>query len=314
MKKKFFKTFFISFLAFVVLYSGVVYYLLNRDNGATTGSNSFIDRLTNGEDKDEITFLLLGIDTEDVSKVEKVRSDTMMLFKADKSTGKISILSLPRDTKVGIRGRKHEEKITHAHAYGGPELSVKTVKDLLGIDLEYYVRVDYKLVDEFVEILGGVEVDVPMNMRYDDPTADPPLHINLKKGVQVLDGDKAMQFLRFRKGYADQDLGRIKAQQQFLKACMEKALRPSNIVKVPQMVNTYYKYVDTNIPLDILMQFGLKAKSFSTENMETATLPGEPKTIGGVAYYIADKEQSDELVRNMFIEHKTVENKTTESN
>lgn len=314
MKKKFFKTFFISFLAFVVLYSGVVYYLLNHDNGATTGSNSFIDRLTNGEDKDEITFLLLGIDTEDVSKVEKVRSDTMMLFKADKSTGRISILSLPRDTKVRIRGRKHEEKITHAHAYGGPELSVKTVKDLLGIDLEYYVRVDYKLVDEFVKILGGVEVDVPMNMRYDDPTADPPLHINLKKGVQVLDGDKAMQFLRFRKGYADQDLGRIKAQQQFLKACMEKALRPSNIVKVPQMVNTYYKYVDTNIPLDILMQFGLKAKSFSTENMETATLPGEPKTIGGVAYYIADKEQSDELVRNMFIEHKTVENKTTESN
>ena len=111
--------------------------------------------------------------------------------------------------------------------------SVKAVKDLLGIDLEYYVKVDlYNIVKEMVDIIGGVDIYVPMDMKYSDPVADPPLYIDLKKGYQTLDGDKALQFLRFRKGYADQDLGRIRAQQEFMKAAIEKALRPANIVNI----------------------------------------------------------------------------------
>ena len=250
MKKKFFKTFFISFLIFAIVYGGTVYYLVNADDEVNT-DETFFDRISEDKNK-ELTFLLLGIDTKDISKDSKERSDTMMLFKVDKSTGGISILSIPRDTKAYIRGRKNEEKINHAHAYGGPELSIKAVKDLLGIDLDYYVRVDYKIVKEYVDLIGGVEVDVPMNMHYEDPVADPPLYIDLKEGRQVLDGDKALQFLRFRKGskgckgYKDADIGRIKAQQQFIKATMEQSLKPGNIVKLPQIISTYYKYVDTN--------------------------------------------------------------------
>lgn len=311
MRKKFFKSFFISFLIFVFIYSGTVYYLANADDEDNVDS-TFFDSIS--EDNNEgLTFLLLGIDTKDLSVDSKERSDTMMLCNINRSTGKISILSIPRDTRAFIRGRKSEEKINHAHAYGGPELSVKAVKDLLGIDLDYFVRVDYKIVKEYVDLIGGVEVDVPQNMHYEDPTADPPLYIDLKEGRQVLDGDKSLQFLRFRKGYKDQDIGRIRAQQQFIQATMKQSLKPGNIIRLPQIISTYYKYVDTNIPLDQILIYATKAKDFSSDNMEMATIPGEPKTINGISYFIPYEEETGELVRNMFLEHKTVDNEKIES-
>jgi LCP family protein required for cell wall assembly len=306
MKKRFLKTFLISFMAFVLIYGGTIYsYMLKSDEEDTISKESFLDRVL--DDQDEITFLLLGVDGKDTKKNDKVRSDTMMLCKVDKSTSQISLLSIPRDTKAMIRGRKYEEKINHAHAYGGPELSMKAVKDLLGIDLDYYVRVDYGIVEEYVNLIGGVEIDVPMNMKYDDPVADPPLHINLKKGLQVLDGDKSLQFLRYRKGYKDQDLGRIRAQQTFMKALVDQSLKPANIMKIPQMVKTYYDNVDTNIPLDLIMKFAAKAKSFDTTAMHTATLPGEPKNINGISYYILYTDESSRLVKEMFLNQEAVE-------
>lgn len=309
MKKTFLKSFFISFIIFSLVWSGFIYKSVIKatsDAKEDEYKETFIDRLVEG--KDDITFLLLGVDSKDVSKSSGARTDTMILCRVDKSTGDISMLSIPRDTKARIRGKKYEEKITHAHAYGGPELSVKAVKDLLGIDLEYYVKVDYKIVEEIVELIDGVEIDVPMDMNYEDPTADPPLYIHLKKGPQKLNGDKALQFLRFRKGYADQDLGRIKAQQQFIKAAAEKALRPANIVNIPQMIKSYYDNVDTNIPLDIIMKFAMKAKIFNTEAMQMATLPGEGKYINGISYFIPDEEETSKLVKSLFTEYRAVEN------
>lgn len=310
MKRKFFKTFFISLLVFALLYSGAAYYLINAKGEEVESSDNFFNKFMNDDGNDELTFLFLGIDTKDLSNDEKERSDTMMLCNVNKEVGSVSVLSIPRDTRTYIRGRNTEEKINHAHAYGGPELSVEAVEDLLGIDLDYYVRADYKIVEEFVDLIGGVEVDVPMDMNYTDPVADPPLRIDLKEGMQILDGDKSLQFLRFRKGYEDQDLGRIKAQQQFIQSSINQTLKPGNIVKVPKMVESYYKYIDTNIPLETIMRFVLKAKNINTENLDMATLPGEPKMIDGVAYYIPYEEEMNELVKNMFNNHETVENKS----
>lgn len=301
MKRKFIRTFFISFVLFAVLWTGFIYktvILAESENNKNEYDDSFIDRLIDG--KDDITFLLMGVDSNDVFDSSGSRTDTMILCKVDKSTGKISMLSIPRDTRVRIRGRKNEEKINHAHAYGGPELAVKAVKDLFGIELEYYVKVDYQIVKEFVNLIGGVEVDVPMNMKYSDPTANPPLYINLKKGLQVLDGDKALQFLRFRKGYADQDLGRINAQQQFIKAAIKKTLSVENIGKVPKMIKSYYDNVETNIPLDLILKFAVNAKDFNTDQIQMATLPGEPQYISGVSYYVANEEETNMLVEQLF--------------
>lgn len=292
MKKRFFKAFFISLLIFSILWTGIIYKLIN-DEAEYTGN--FIQRII--KSPDEITFLLLGVDTNDGSKSGS-RTDTMMLFKVDKKTGKISVLSIPRDTRTRIRGRAQEDKINHAHAYGGPELSVKAVKDLLGIELEYYVKVDFQIVKEFVDLIGGVEVDVPMDIK----------GTNIKKGVQVLNGEQAMEFLRFRKGYQDQDLGRIRAQQQFIKAAAKQTLKISNVGKIPQMIKSYYNNVETNIPLDLILKFAASAKDYDLDGMKMATLPGKPAYINGISYFICDEEQAEILVKELFEDDQVVYN------
>jgi LCP family protein required for cell wall assembly len=292
MRKRFFKAFFISLLIFSILWTGIIYKLIN-DEAEYTGN--FIQRII--KSPDEITFLLLGVDTNDGSKSGS-RTDTMMLFKVDKKTGKISVLSIPRDTRTRIRGRAQEDKINHAHAYGGPELSVKAVKDLLGIELEYYVKVDYQIVKEFVDLIGGVEVDVPMDIK----------GTNIKKGVQVLNGEQALQFLRFRKGYQDQDLGRIRAQQQFIKAAAKQTLKVSNVEKIPQMIKSYYNNVETNIPLDLILKFAASAKDYDLDGMKMATLPGKPAHINGISYFICDEEQAEILVKELFEDDQVVYN------
>lgn len=310
MKKKFFKTFFISILIFSVIWSGFIYKTVIKAESEVPEregeyKENFIDRLFDGQDY--ITFLVLGVDSKDVNQNSHTRSDTMMLCRADKSTGDISILSIPRDTKARIRGRENEEKINHAHAYGGAELSVKAVKDLLGIDLEYYVTVDYKLVEDYVDLIGGVDVYVPMDMQYNDPVADPPLYINLSEGQQVLNGSESLQFLRFRKGYADQDLGRIKSQQEFVESAIEKTLRPGNIVNIPQIIKTSYDNVNTNIPLDLITKFAMKANKFNVQGIQMATLPGYSNYINGVSYFVLDQEESSKLLETMFGENRIVE-------
>ncbi|MFS8541406.1 MAG: LCP family protein [Tissierellales bacterium] len=294
MRKRFFKAFFISLLIFSILWTGIIYKLIN-DEAEYTGN--FIQRII--KSPDEITFLLLGVDTNDGSKSGS-RTDTMMLFKVDKKTGKISVLSIPRDTRTRIRGRAQEDKINHAHAYGGPELSVKAVKDLLGIELEYYVKVDYQIVKEFVDLIGGVEVDVPMDIK----------GTNIKKGVQVLNGEQAMEFLRFRKGYIDQDLGRIRAQQQFIKAAAKQTLKLNNIGKIPQMIKSYYNNIETNIPLDLILKFAASAKDYDLDGMKMATLPGKPAYINGISYFICDEEEAEILVKELFKDEQIVSNKS----
>lgn len=301
MKKRFFRTFFISLILFAALWTGFIYktvIIAEGENETEYEDDNFIDRLF--KDQDTITFLLMGVDSQDVKESSGTRTDTMILCKVNKSTGEISMLSIPRDTKAIIRGRSSEEKINHAHAYGGPELAVSAVKDLLGINLKYYVKIDYNIVKEFVDIIGGVEIDVPMDMKYSDPTADPPLYINLKAGLQVLDGDKALQFLRFRKGYSDQDLGRIRAQQEFIKETMNQALKVDNIGKIPGIIKTYYDNVETNIPLDLILKFAVNLNKYDVESIEMSTLPGEPKYINGVSYYITNEEEMEKIVHNMF--------------
>ncbi|MBV1817240.1 LCP family protein [Anaerosalibacter bizertensis] len=293
MKKNFLKAFFISLICFILAYIGIGYFILNNGIKSPRGKDS-------ANNKNEILFLLLGIDAQDLTQEKGARTDTMMLVKVNLSTEGVDILSIPRDTRVNIDGRKGRSKINAAHAHGGPELAVKTVRQLLGLELDYYVKVDYKIVEEAVDAIGGVEVEVSQDMYYEDPSADPPLVIDLKEGRQVLDGQKSLQFLRFRKGYKDADLGRIRAQQQFMKAFIEQALRPKNLFKLPRMVPSYYRNVDTNIPMSTLTKMALSARKINTDNINLSTIPGNGKWIDGVSYYIYDENQLNIIVREMF--------------
>lgn len=154
---------------------------------------------------DRTNILLFGIDSESLSSEKGTRSDTIMLLSLDPSVKEPILISIPRDTRVKIPDRNTQEKINHAHAYGGTELLVKTVEEFLNLQIDYYVKINYLAVEEIVNAIGGVSIDVPIDMRYEDPYADPPLNINIKQGLQTLNGREALHFLRFRSGYANQD-------------------------------------------------------------------------------------------------------------
>lgn len=309
MKKKFFIAFLSSFLIFTVLYTTFFSSLFTEKPVVASDGNPDDETVIENPDdeiqvKNEILFLLMGVDAEDVSKSKGTRTDTMMLTKVNFETGDITLFSIPRDTRLNVKGRL--DKVNSAHAIGGPELAVETVKDFLGIELEYYVKVDYKIVKDVVDAIGGVVVDVPMTMIYRDPTAKPPLNINIKKGIQELDGKNAHDFLRFRHnndmtvGYPEGDVGRIKTQQYFMKELVKQTLRPKNILNLPSLIKTYYNNVETNVPLTSMLKGAASASKINVENMTTATVPGAGEYVGAVSYYLYDRSALNEVVSEMF--------------
>jgi len=150
-----------------------------------------------------------------------------------------------------------------------------------------------------VDAVGGVEVDVPFHMRYTDPYSDPPLDINIPEGKQIIDGDNAMEFLRFRKtnykgysGYAEGDLGRIEAQQGFVKAAIKKALS----FRLPKVVSEVYPYVETDFSLAEASSLAVSSVGLSADNVNFHTLPGTTKTLNGISFYIMNAAETKDLV------------------
>lgn len=316
MKKKFWTTFLIALIGFSALFAWGGRYIMNKDSLASNEDDEETIAEEVLKEKGEILFLLMGIDDQDgtggVKKVKEKkiegedrhkatgkRTDTMMLCKFNLETGDITMLSIPRDTRVNIRGRKEKERINHAHSYGGPYLAIKTVKDLLNIDLDYYVTVDYLAVKTIVDAIGGVEIDVPERMYYKDPTDKPPLVIDFQPGQQTLDGDDSIRFLRYR-SKKEGDLARVRNQQLFMKEFVKQSLRRKNITKLPKMIKTYFDYVDTNIPLSVALKGIGSANKIDMENMETQRIPGEGEYIGPISYFIHDENGTQELIREMF--------------
>lgn len=301
--KKFLKVLIIAFICFaIVMTSGTYIFLNSISKGESYPNGKPISEDVLPKKKERVNVLIVGVDAKDSESSKYARTDTMMLATFNPNTKKVDLISIPRDTRVVIRGRTGKDKINHAHVYGGIDLSMKAVKDLLGIPVHYYVKINYTGVAKIVDDIGGVEVDVPMDMYYYDPKADPPLKINLKKGRQVLDSNKAMQFLRFRKGYTNQDLGRIDAQHTFLTALADKLLSPQIITKLPKLVKTFNTYVDTNMPISTMTSYALQAKDIKLEAINMITIPGEAKLINGLWYYIPDMNKIQIILDEIFDE------------
>lgn len=243
--------------------------------------------------KDRVNILLLGVDTLTAEKDQRgTRSDTIMILSVDPVTSTGFILSIPRDSYVRISGTNDYTKITHAHSYGGSDLAIATVKDFIDLPIHHYVKVDYQALFKTVDDLGGVEFDVPQDMYYVDKRSEPPLYIDLKKGVQILDGEKAMQLIRFRKGYADQDFGRVRVQQDFIKAVLKKAYSPASIPKIPKFIETMYSYVETDMSLTNMISLMRLGMSIDLDKIEAATVPGEPASRPGAGSVVIIDEEA----------------------
>ncbi|AEM78438.1 MULTISPECIES: LCP family protein [Thermoanaerobacter] len=248
----------------------------------------------NSEAIQKINILVLGVD--ETSPTDPRRSDTMILLSYNPKTNKAYILSIPRDTMIKL-DKYGTQKINAAYPIGGPQLAMDMVSQLIGEPVDYYVKIGYEGFKQLVDDLGGVEMNVPMDMNYDDNAGN--LHIHLKKGVQLLDGEKALQLVRFRHGYAEQDLERVKVQREFLLAMFQKAKDPSTLLKIHRILKTINQYVETNIPPTTMLKYADYLLKLDKDNIKTATVPGTPQYIDGVAYYITDPQEVLQFMDNL---------------
>lgn len=291
---RFFKAFFTTFLVIVLLFVGAISFFVLKNH--IENPQDFFSEINNGSKN--VSFLLLGVDSLDSNTDSNTRSDTIMVVNMNLESGDVNLISIPRDTYASIDGYG-KQKINHSYNYGGPELTLKTVNNLLGTNLEHYVTLSYGFVGDVVDIVGGVDVDVPMDMDYEDEWADPPLKIHLKAGEQTLDGDKAMQFLRFRKGYADQDLSRVQAQQQFVSSFLDKLKSPMTVLKAPALLRSYDRNTKTNLPFSQVVKIGLNVGKLSKESINAQTLAGSPGYKNKISYFFIDEDATGTLLREV---------------
>ena len=296
--KSFFRGF---FLTLFIVFVGVVALNFYTNMGDDTEAKTWISDLKNSNEKFQV--LLIGVDSLNSKKAKNTRSDVMMVLDVDGEKRSASLISLPRDSRVKIEDHG-KTKLNHAYAYGKADLALETVNKNFDLDIPYYIVVDYAFVKDVVDIVGGIDVYVPMKMDYEDPSADPPLSIHLKKGHQHLNGDQAMQFLRFRKGYKNADLDRVKAQQAFMSAFVQKVKSSKGVLHAPSLLVSYMDNTTSNMPLSKVSRMGLTMISIGEDNLQTATIPGTADMIGGLSYYIVDFGATDQLFYKMNVKER----------
>lgn len=234
--------------------------------------------------------LLLGADA--ANRIH--RSDTIMVMNVNSIKREVNLISIPRDSLVVIPGRGLD-KINHAFAYGGAELSRKTAEKLFRIRIPYYILVDIKGLENIVDNLGGVPIEVEKRMYYSDYAGG--LSVDLYAGPQILNGKKALSYVRFRHDN-EGDFGRIKRQQKFLRAMSETILKRENLLKAPAIFLNLMSKVETNLNTkQILSLSSVMREAREKDSISMHSLDGWGIMIDGIYYYKLDEKSLDALSR-----------------
>lgn len=243
-----------------------------------------------------VNILLLGLDED-----EK-RSDVIMLLNYSPDSGNINILSIARDTRVYYKGQP--VKVNALVGIGGERLIIKQVKRMTDLDVDYYIALNFAGFRKIIDTLGGVLVDVPIDMDYDDP--DQNLHIHIHKGRQLLDGKRAEQFVRYRKGnrpnegYIDGDIGRIKAQQELIREFIEQKIKLKYISKADDIFAILKEHMNTNIDIGDIRNYIGSIKNVRYEDIKAYTTPGKSVYEHRTWYFVYDRDKTLKLVRDKF--------------
>lgn len=287
-KKKFFLSMLVTILVVVVIGGGLATANFLFGTSLSDEISRYLDKTTT----DKVNVLLMGLDED------KIRADVIMVVSVDPKENTVNVLSIPRDTRVQYSESKHD-KINHAMGYKNPEETIiRLVKQVTGMPIHYYCEVDFAGFRNVIDILGGVEFDVPIDMNYDDPAQN--LHIHVNKGLQKLDGYNAEGVVRFRHTYVNGDADRISLQQDFLKAMFEQKLQPQYITKAPAIIKEIYAHVKTNFSVADASKYLGMLKNMTSDSLQTYMLPGEGKYIGGVSYFVYRPEETKEMILTGF--------------
>ncbi|MDW7674448.1 MAG: LCP family protein [Bacillota bacterium] len=265
--------------------------LLALDNQTVLEDEELAGLIDGPKKRDVLSVLLVGVDQREK---EPTRADTMVLVLFDKKTKELNLLSLPRDTRAKIPGRQ-TEKLNHAYAYGGADLTQEAVEDLLNIKLDGYVSTNFNGFANIVEIIGGIDYNVEDRMYY------PEENIDLQPGQQKLDGADALAYVRYRSDGRG-DLGRMERQQKFLKVLANELLSVANVLKVPSLIKEFNSNVKTDISTLDLVSIANAMKSIDTSTINAQTIPGEARYINNINYYEIDQAKTKELLDGILYE------------
>lgn len=301
-KSRFVRVFLTTFLTVVIFGWGLLSAAQSYFHGMAYEEFAGVDEssasVADTEQEQRINILLAGI--------ESTRTDTLMLLSYDQKVNRMDIVSIPRDTYVNY-GYKDpaRRKINSVYGYpegqGGIEGSAAAVSSLLGVPVHEYVSVDYRAVTEIVNALGGIRVDIPFAMNYDDPYADPPLHIHFQEGSKTLDGEDAVRYLRWRKNNdgkrSDGDLGRIARQQDFVLKVIHKALTPRMFTRA---VRVGLENTKTSLDFGQAIFYAQKAVSMQESDIHMHRIPGEDAGIDGLWYFKHDQAGTQRLMKDIY--------------
>jgi len=232
-------------------------------------------------------------------------TDTIMLASYDMDNQRVDVISIPRDTYYPRQGVKSAaaQKINAIYRGNGVVGTAEAVSDLLlGMPVNYYMVVDYDNVEKIVDAIGGVPVDIAFHMHYEDKYDKPPLYIDFPAGHHVLKGKEAAKYLRFRKGspgyksYPEGDIGRVKAQQEFIKS----AFRESLGFGLPKVASTVVQNVESDLTVGIAVKIAQKAIGLNAEALTTYTVPGKAGMANNLSYWYANKEETEKMIGEIY--------------
>ncbi len=237
-----------------------------------------------------VNIMLIGIDDVEGGR----RADAIAFVTIDIDRRIVRVMSIPRDTRVQLP--KGWDKINHAYAYGGLDMLRETIVNFLGLPVNYYVLVNYDSFPSIIDLIGGVDINVERRMVYNDNAGK--LHINIPRGFQRLDGKTALHYVRFRHD-ALGDIGRVKRQQEFIKAVLKKLQTPSMIPKIPELAQKAIEMVNSDMTPAQALQLASYLADLPGENLKFFTLPGKAAYISNVSYWIGDISAASELLSGM---------------
>ena len=285
------KTFIMVFLIMILACTAIIFAIdrfgLGIPNPIAGGDGPLSDLY---RDSERVNVLLLGDTMQGLT-------DTIMVGSYDMKNQHVDIISVPRDTyypRDDYPGAALS-KINSVYKTEGIEGASEAVSDVIAnIPLHAYAIIDENAIREIVDSMGGVPMNVPFDMKYTDKKTD--LYIDLKKGQQTLNGDQAVQFIRYRKGYKTGDLGRVEAQQEFMSNAFEKAIG----WHLPKVAVTVVNNVDTDLTAGTAVRVGIKGVFLDRKDLETKTLPGDSSYKNGASYFIVDEDKTEDMIRQIY--------------
>lgn len=299
-KKRSYKRLIAFIIILLAIIGAAIYYFWNSNNAPTMTDTA--------KNSSAINIMIMGVDrrADDVG-----RSDTLMVLTYKEGDKQASLLSLPRDTRVFIENNKYD-KINHAYAYGGHELTKKTVENFLNVPIDYYVLIDIQAFEKIIDAVGGVDIDVEKRMYYEDPWDDNGgLVIDLQPGEQHMDGKTAIQYVRYRDG--EGDIGRINRQQKFMKALLAQVISPAILPKLPEILKNLSSAIQTDMPLDKMISLISDLPTIQQNGLASAMVPGTPAYIEDISYWLPDIAKTRQMIAdNMGITLDDAAKKNTE--